>query len=383
MSDRYDVGVVGAGIVGLAHAYELARRGLKAIVFERHPRAQGASVRNFGMIWPIGQSNGIRFETALRSRDIWVDVVRRSGIWYRECGSLHLAYREDEAQVVREFVAAAKPDRPCEVLSPAAVLDRCPIVEPDGLLAGMWSPTELAVDPREVIAKLPDWLSREYGVTFAYGNPVLGYDLPRVTTPDGDFHVDRLAICAGADFRELAPKAFAASGLFPVKLQMMRSRPLELAIGGRETGCPHLAAGLTLGHYTSFTDCPTLPALKRRLDSELPEYRRYGIHVMATQNGLGELVLGDSHEYGDDIGIFDNPCIDELVLKYLRGFLSVPGLEIASRWQGVYIKHPSKPWVVADLGGNAIAVTGVGGAGMTLSFGLAERAVGDWLGDAV
>jgi len=70
-------------------------------------------------------------------------------------------------------------------------------------------------------------------------------------------------------------------------------------------------------------------------------------------------------------------------LKYLRGFLNVPGLEIASRWQGVYIKHPSKPWVVADLGGNAIAVTGVGGAGMTLSFGLAERAVGDWLGDAV
>jgi len=38
MNTEYDVGVVGAGILGLAHAYHLALRGLRVVVFERPPR---------------------------------------------------------------------------------------------------------------------------------------------------------------------------------------------------------------------------------------------------------------------------------------------------------------------------------------------------------
>ena len=115
MSAEYDVGVVGAGILGLAHAYHLARRGLRVLVLERHPRAQGASVRNFGMIWPVGQPAGPMYQMARRSRDLWLEVLTASGVWHRQCGSLHLAYHEDEAQVLSEFVAeSAQHDRPCE-----------------------------------------------------------------------------------------------------------------------------------------------------------------------------------------------------------------------------------------------------------------------------
>src|SRR5215475_9957790 len=114
MHNAYDIAVVGAGILGLAHAYHLARRGLRVIVFERHRRASGASVRNFGMIWPIGQPAGPMYQLARRSREIWLGVLTASRLWHRPCGSLHLAYHEDEAEVLREFVSGDGQDRPCE-----------------------------------------------------------------------------------------------------------------------------------------------------------------------------------------------------------------------------------------------------------------------------
>jgi FAD dependent oxidoreductase TIGR03364 len=377
MPNAYDAGVVGAGIIGLAHAYHLARRGMRVIVFERNQRAQGASVRNFGMIWPIGQSLGPMYQLARRSREIWREILQESGLWHRQCGSLHLAYHEDEAQVLREFVAESTGiDRVVETWTPGQICSRFPAVAPSGLRAGLWSASELAVDPRQVIAKFPDWLTRTYGVEFAFGTAVLGRDSQRVLSADGERHVHRLVICTGTDFRELAPKAFADSGLIPCKLQMMRSQ----AFGDRVQLGTHLAAGLTLRHYASFAKCPTLPALVRRFDAEMPDYGQYGIHVLVSQNGRGELTIGDSHEYGDAIEPFDKPYVDDLILAYFRTFVNIPDLAIAERWHGIYVKHPTLPFVVAHIDPETIAVTGVGGAGMTLSFGLAEKVVNDWLG---
>jgi D-hydroxyproline dehydrogenase subunit beta len=373
-----DVAVVGAGILGLAHAYHLARRGLKVVVFERHPHAQGASVRNFGMIWPIGQPSGPMYQLAARGRDLWLEVLTTSGLWHARSGSLHVAYHDDEEQVLREFAAeAAHAGRPCELWTPAEVTARFPAVRETALRAGLWSPGEIGVDPRQVIAELPNWLTRTFGITFAFGTTVLHHDAPRIVTTNGDGRARRLVICPGADFRELAPAAFAQAGLVACKLQMMRSQ----AYGDRYRLGTLLAAGLTLRHYASFASCPSLPELVRRLDAELPDHVRLGIHVLVAQNAGGALVIGDSHEYGDAIEPFDKPRIDELILDYLQTFLTVPDLKIAARWHGIYVKHPKLPYVVAHPAPATLAVTGVGGAGMTLAFGLAEQTVQDWLGE--
>ena len=75
MTTNYDVIVVGAGIVGLAHAYTAAQRGLKVLVLERDAECMGASIRNFGFVTVTGQRAGAHWARALRTRDIWKDIA--------------------------------------------------------------------------------------------------------------------------------------------------------------------------------------------------------------------------------------------------------------------------------------------------------------------
>ena len=99
--------VIGSGIVGLALAHALARRGRKVTVFETSTTPQGASVRNFGTLWPIGQPAGPRRTMALESLAIWREVLAGADAWSASEGSLHLAYHDDELAVLTEFAASA------------------------------------------------------------------------------------------------------------------------------------------------------------------------------------------------------------------------------------------------------------------------------------
>ncbi len=374
---HYDVAVVGAGIVGLAHAYHLAKRGLRVVVFERHGKAQGASVRNFGMLWPIGQPSGDLHALARRSVAIWREILQLSGIDHEPCGSLHLAYHDDEAQILAEFIERHGAEFSAVPMTASEIAKRYPAINPQNLRCGMFTPNEINIDARQAIGMLPDWLHRSLGVDFVFGCTVRDFQNPRIHTTLGEWSASRIVVSTGLDFRELAPDAFASSGLFPCKLQMMRSQ----SFGRSFRVGTMLAAGLTLRHYRAFADCPTLPALCQRLDRESPEYGKFGIHVLLSQNAAGEFFIGDTHEYGDAIEPFDKPALDALILNYLRTMVTIPNLEIAARWHGIYLKHPKESWVVAHPQPGMMAVTGIGGNGMTLSFGVAERTVGAWLAD--
>jgi D-hydroxyproline dehydrogenase subunit beta len=367
---KADVAIVGAGILGLAHAYHAARRGRSVVVFERGLRAQGASVRNFGMIWPIGQPAGEMHQMALRSRELWLEVLKASRLPYVHGGSLHVAYRDDEWMVLDEFQSIAPAlGYDCELLRPGAVLALSKAVRHEGLLGGIWSPTELTVDPRVIIERLPEYLSSEFDVRFRFGTAVRQIDLPVIEAGAERWQFEKAIVCSGEDFETLYPELFVESGVDRCKLQMLRTVPQPV---GWRLG-PALAAGLTLRFYASFSVCETLEALRKRIAEETPEYDRWVIHGLVSQTVDGALTLGDSHEYGKAVDIFDKFEIDELMLRYLGTFLKAPNMELAQRWHGVYSKHPEKSYVVLSPAPGVRVVTGVGGSGMTLSFGLAER----------
>lgn len=364
------VAIVGAGILGLAHAYIAARRGHTVEVFERSPKASGASIRNFGMIWPIGQPAGEMLTMALRSRELWLEVLAAASLHHSPTGSLHVVYRQDEAAVAREFSEVAPTlGYQCEWLAPEEVLARSPAVIRDQLLGALWSSTEFTVDPRQVICNVQRFLEKQWGVRFHFSSAVQAIDLPKVVAGSKTWHADCAIVCSGDDFETLYPTLFASSGITRCKLQMMRTPPQP---DGWCLG-PSLAAGLTLRFYPSFRICSSLTQLEERIAEETPEYDRWGIHVLVSQTANGELTLGDSHEYGLAVNIFNRSEIDELVLSYARNFLRAPDLTVAERWYGVYAKHPTAPFISLTPAENVHVVTAVGGSGMTLSFGLAER----------
>ena len=370
------VGIVGAGIVGLAHAWSAAIRGHQVTVFDRSPRASGASVRNFGMVWPVGQPPGTAYRLAMRSRRRWLKLARDAGVWVNRCGSVHLAYREDERAVLTEFASIGRElGVRCQWFDANEVLARWPVANPDGLLGGLHSPTELAVNPPAAVAQLANWLRDSHGVEFHFGTLVAEVQTDALRTADGrGGEFDRIVVCGGADARELFPEAWNRSGIRLCKLQMLGTDPQP---NGWRIGT-HIAGGLTLRHYRSFEVCPSLGGLRQRIAAEHPELDRYGIHVMASQDDGGRVILGDSHEYDEQIEPFDKEEIDGLILRELRRMIRLPQWSISRRWHGVYAKHPQQLVLREEPQPEVHLRTATGGAGMTFAFGLAEADWDEW-----
>lgn len=366
--------VIGAGIVGLAMARSLAERGYSVTVFERNEKAVSASIRNFGMVWPVGQPNGLLYDRALRSKSIWQQVCREAGLWSDEVGSLHLAYTDLEYTVMREFAEANRANRPVAVLTAEQALQKSPAVNPHGLKGALWSADEMIVESRIAIEKIPAYLTEKYGVEFYFNTAINQVEYPTVFSGKQSWSADEIFICSGAEFETLYPEVFAENNFTKCKLQMMR---IEAQEGNWRIG-PSLCGGLSMIHYKAFESAASLPQLREYYHATMPDYIKWGIHVMVSQNGEGELTIGDSHEYGLVHDPFDRQFINRLIVDYLKQFANFKSWNIAQSWNGIYPKKTDgKTDFVHSPESGVIIVNGMGGAGMTLSFGFAEEVIGN------
>jgi FAD dependent oxidoreductase TIGR03364 len=365
--------VVGAGILGLATARALGAKGYEVTVIEKSQFSLGASIRNFGMLWPVGQPDGKLYNRAVRTKEIWLEYLNTAKIKYNACGSLHLAYCQEEMNVVEEIGKFFKTkNRPVSVITPNMVLEKYNGINEKGLLGALRSEDEIIIDPREGIKKLPAYLTEKYNVQFIWGTVVTSIVAKTVVTAQKKYNADLICVCSGADFETLYPALFKEQSITKTKLQMMRFKHKD---PNYQLGAS-ICGGLSLLHYKSFKASSALTRLRIKLEAELPEYFKYGIHVMVAQNAQGELTVGDSHEYALDFEPFDKIEINNMILNYLKQLVHIEDWEMIQSWNGVYpimTNGDTDLFLKADDG--VYILNGIGGHGMTMSFGYAEEII--------
>jgi sarcosine oxidase len=128
-AERLDVVVVGAGLLGLATASAVARRGRAVTVLEQAtPGHPGAGSRGSCRIFRLGYPDPRYVAAAQRARVLWHDLERRSG---RQIlfGTPQLTVGPEMSQVAAAMRAAGAP---CELLAATAVTARFPGIAPGG-----------------------------------------------------------------------------------------------------------------------------------------------------------------------------------------------------------------------------------------------------------
>jgi len=371
----YDLGVVGAGILGLAHAFAAARQGKRVVVFDRTAHAVGASVRNFGFVTVTGPQARDCWRRARRSRDIWVEVAPQAGISVEHSGLCLLARREEAAAVLEAFMATEMADG-CSLLSRAELRHRAPLLAERPVTAALWSPHEIRVDSRLAIARLAAWLEEAHGVTIIRDAHVRAVAPPVIDTSAGRFEAGVCIVCAGEELKALFPDRIAAYGLAYCTLHMLRLAP-------QPPECRLPAAVMTdlsLVRYLGYAELPQAQALRTRLEAEQPEALRHGIHLIVVQNADCSLVVGDSHRNDAAPTPFADDAIDAIILDELRAALAVPETRVAERWLGVYPHTPERLMLIDRPADDVRVVIVTSGTGASTAFAIAEEVVDELFG---
>jgi D-hydroxyproline dehydrogenase subunit beta len=372
MNRRTDVLIVGAGIVGLAHALAAARRGLTVRLIDRDAQANGASVRNFGFVTVTGQQAGDTWRRARRSRDVWAEVAPLAGIEVAHRGLL-VAARRPEAEAVLQAFVETETGAGCRLMTPVEARDRVPALRASGLRAALWSPHELRVESRDAVPRLAAWLQQAHGVEIVRGVQVLDIDVPAVATTAGRYDADTVIVCPGDDFLGLYSARIAAYGLTRCALQMMRVLPgAAMRLGAA------VMSDFGLVRYLGYAELEPAAALRRAIESDEPEMLEHGIHLIAVQSPNDHsLVVGDSHHYSATPAAFGRDDVDALILRELDRVLELPGRSVVQRWIGTYASAPERTMLIDRPAERVRVVIVTSGTGASTAFGLAEDVIAE------
>lgn len=372
-SVQYDLIIVGAGIIGTSLALQAAERNLKVLILEKNGRSLGASIRNFGMVWPIGQPLE-RYALALRSAELWKTYCKKAGFWMNNDGSLLLADNEAEVEAIEAFQQQLGSTYGTSILTNREIDRISPLHNRMHCKQALYSTTECNIYSREALEKLHLLMQQTPKITVQYHQEVIRVEKNQVETHHGTFRGENIVLTNGADLVKFAPGLGLSLDTTVSKLQMMRTSALNLPV---QSLGPNLCMGLTLLHYDSFKQIQNYEQTKQTLEQKYPRQVEHGIHVLVSFTENNELIIGDSHEYANEHDPFILTRINDYILNYLNIYFDLTYVKIVETWAGEYLKTKNNALINSQVQEGIYVLNGVGGAGMTLSFGLTEQFLND------
>lgn len=217
-NNRYDVAVVGGGIVGLACAWRAAERGMSVVVLERDGLGAGASAVAAGMLAPVTEADfgeDALLELNLAGADRWprfaaeLSAASGLGAGLRESGALVVAADRDDAEELRRLVELHEAlGLPSRWLGPR----ECRRLEPGlstRVRGAIHAPRDQQADPAATVRALAV-ACRRAGVELREGVEAAeiireGGTVAGVGTATAEIAAARVVVAAGAWSRALVP----------------------------------------------------------------------------------------------------------------------------------------------------------------------------------
>jgi sarcosine oxidase subunit beta len=228
-----EVAIVGAGVMGLALAYNLALLGHKrVVVLDAHYLAWGASGRNGGGVrqqW----STEMNIRLMQESVALCAGFAREMGInvWMRQGGYLFLARTAaSRARMEKNVALQNRCDVATRLITPAAARRIVPELEVEGFEAACYNATDGIVFPWPFLWGYARAAAKR-GVEIHTGTPVTAIEPAAggftLRTAKGPLRAARVVCAAGAWSPEVARLAGVALPDWPVRHEILSTEPLK------------------------------------------------------------------------------------------------------------------------------------------------------------
>ncbi|MBW8848647.1 MAG: NAD(P)/FAD-dependent oxidoreductase [Burkholderiales bacterium] len=353
--DRVEMAVIGAGVVGLAIARELALRGREVVVIEAAGAiGTGISSRNSEVIHAglYDPANSLKAQLCVRGKQLLYDYCEARDIAHRRCGKLVVATRAEDVPRLGQLAAngAANGVDDLRLLSRAETLALEPALQAAGALL---SPSSGIIDSHGLMTALLADAERA-GATLALASPVTG----------GAREGNGWRLRVGADFELGVRGVVNAAGLFASQV-------------ATALGVPAPKLRFARGHYFSLAG----RAPFSRLIYPLPADGGLGVHLTLDLGGQARFGPDVQWLPGSDPAMLDYAVDPALALAFeaeVRGYW--PGLApgaLQPAYSGIRPKLSGPGEPAADFRIDAqpglVNLFGIESPGLTASLALAER----------